>query len=101
MENFTITDTPPQSLTNYAGFWRRFAAFVIDMLIIGVPIYFLATLFSTNPTERINPTTTQEVEYQYFMIYNATSFLINWLYFSLLESSAKQATWGKQAMGIY
>jgi len=101
MENFIIPDIAPQNLTNYAGFWRRFAAFIIDMLIIAVPIYFLATLFSANPTERINPTTTQEIEYQYFMIYNATSFLINWLYFAISESSAKQATWGKQVMGIY
>ncbi|MFC5272096.1 RDD family protein [Adhaeribacter terreus] len=101
MENFVIPETQTQNLTNYAGFWRRFAALLIDMLILSVPVYFLATWFSDNPTQEINPTSTEAIEYQYFNIYNATSFLINWLYFSLFESSAKQATLGKQAMGIY
>lgn len=101
MENFVITETPPQDLTNYAGFWRRAAALFIDMLILSVPIYFLATWFSDNPTEKITPTSTEAIKNQYFTVYNATSFLINWLYFALFESSGKQATLGKQALNIY
>ncbi|MBK0402051.1 RDD family protein [Adhaeribacter sp. BT258] len=101
MDNLLNAETPPGNLTNYAGFWRRAAALFIDMLILSVPVYFLATWFSDNPTPEINPTTTEAIEYQYFNIYNATSFLINWLYFSLFESSAKQATLGKQAMNLY
>jgi len=100
IEDLNIPEIRETNLTNYAGFWRRLAALLIDLLIISVPVYFLATLFSSNPSESLGTNTTQEIEYQYFNIYNATSFLLNWLYFALLESSAKQATWGKQAMGI-
>lgn len=99
MENWNIYETEPASLTNYAVFWRRFAAFLIDMLILGIPTYYLAVLLGDDPTVRTQ--TGDAIEAQYFTTYNAISFLIHWLYFSLMESSIRQASLGKQAMGIY
>jgi uncharacterized RDD family membrane protein YckC len=99
MEDQYTFETETPTLTNYAGFWRRFAALIIDMLILAVPTYFLAILLGDDPSDRMN--TGDAVKIQYFTIYNVVSFLINWLYFSLMESSARQATLGKQAMGIY
>jgi len=100
MENYSVTDVPNQTPTNYAGFWRRFGAILIDGLILAIPTYFLAVWLGNSPGDRINHHT-QEVEVQYFNVYNGASLLINWLYFALQESSAKQATLGKQALGIY
>ncbi len=86
-------------LTNYAGFWNRFGALIIDIIIISVPTYFLAVLFGDDPNNRA--THSGKAEGHYFTIYNAISFLANWLYFALLESSGRQATFGKQALGLY
>lgn len=100
MENYTETPVSNQITGNYAGFWRRFAAFIIDALILAIPSYFLATWFGHDPSDKMHHDT-QEVEIQYFTVYNAVSLLVNWLYFALQESSARQATIGKQALGIY
>ena len=100
MEIVNPTTEPVTANTNYAGFWRRFGALLIDILVLSVPTYFLAILLGDDPSEKINKTT-GEIEVQYFTIYNAVSFLVNWLYFALLESSTRQATLGKQALGLY
>jgi uncharacterized RDD family membrane protein YckC len=99
MENHNFYETEPDSPTNYAGFWRRFAAIIIDMLILSVPTYFLVVYMSDDPHSHVS--SGDAVKAQYFTIYRAGTFLLNWLYFALLESSARQATFGKQAMGIY
>ena len=101
MEIVNPTAGTVETHASYAGFWRRFGALLIDILILSIPTYFLATLLGDDPSDKINHTPTGEVEVQYFTIYNAVSFLVNWLYFSLLECSARQATFGKQALGIY
>jgi uncharacterized RDD family membrane protein YckC len=35
------------------------------------------------------------------LVFVLISILIQWLYHAYLESGEKQATWGKQALGIY
>ncbi len=84
--------TQTESTFKYAGFWIRTAAFLIDVLIAGAITGILSRIFFGN----------------YYM-YNspgndpgpgAVSLLVNWIYFAWQESSAKQATIGKQAVGI-
>src|SRR5688572_7959712 len=100
MEIVNPTIGTVETNAQYAGFWRRFGALLIDILILSIPTYFLATLLGDNTNDYVNRTG-DEVEVQYFTIYNVVSFLVNWLYFALLESSARQATFGKQALGLY
>jgi uncharacterized RDD family membrane protein YckC len=82
----TVTST-----TVYAGFWRRVAAVLLDGLILAiveVPIALLlvgADAYS-DPT-RVRPP-------------SGLSTALAWLYFALMESSPKQATLGKMALGI-
>ncbi len=66
----------------YAGFWRRLAAFIIDQMILNV-FETMAVFLVSLPL-------------------NTLSFLLlaNVLYFTGFESSGKQATPGKQAFGI-
>ena len=77
--------------TVYAGFWRRVAAVLLDGLILGIveaPITLLlvgADAYS-EPT-RMRPT-------------SGLFTAIAWLYYALMESSPKQATVGKMALGI-
>ena len=97
----------------YAGFWLRFVAYVLDSLIIGfavmvlfVPFFFLmggVSILETLPrgrVERVDP-----AQFMAFLTLALTlvalSSVAKWLYFAYLESGEKQATWGKQALGIY
>jgi uncharacterized RDD family membrane protein YckC len=97
----------------YAGFWLRFVAYVLDSLIIGfavmvlfVPFFFLmggVSILETLPrgrVERVDP-----AQFMAFLSLALTLFALSsvakWLYFAYLESGEKQATWGKQALGIY
>jgi uncharacterized RDD family membrane protein YckC len=70
----------------YAGFWRRVAAVLLDGLIIGaVTAPFTVGMSSGN---------------RYSTTASSISTVVWWLYSALMESSAKQATLGKMALGI-
>ena len=79
---------------SYAGFWKRFAAAFIDLLITAViggfagPIVGLLYAASTGTVVGIE------------FVGQIVGTLVGWIYFSSFESSAKQATLGKMALGI-
>jgi uncharacterized RDD family membrane protein YckC len=75
----------------YAGFWRRFAAYLIDGLLLGAVQGTITILVQT-----VAPGDLQ-AQVNVFPV----SVLVAWAYFSLLESSPAQATVGKLALGIY
>ena len=83
MENFDqILDFSSQEKRSleYAGFWVRVTASIIDWLITIIPSFFI-TIF--------------------IPILSFPLLIIGWaLYCSLLESSAHQATVGKMALGL-
>ena len=70
----------------YAGFWRRVAAALLDGLIIGAV---------TAPF-----TVGMNSGYRYSTTASSVTTVVWWLYSALMESSAKQATLGKMALGI-
>jgi uncharacterized RDD family membrane protein YckC len=80
----------------YAGFWRRFLAILIDELILAtVSFLFSASYYLTVmsvPESRALGVT--------ILSNRIFSFFLHWLYFTLMESSPKQATLGKMAIGI-
>ena len=71
----------------YATFWERFAAAFIDGIIVGAFIAMLTFLFSG---EFMKPS----------LEISGLRLLIGVFYSAILNSSPKQATWGKQAMNI-
>lgn len=74
----------------YAGFWKRFAAFVIDWFIIVLIAFVGGFLFGLAfPEVAENDFSTELL-----------GILIVWIYYASMESSPKQATLGKQALGI-
>ena len=79
---------PPQLTVQYAGFWRRVAAALIDGIILLFPnliiIGFSGSLFENDPT-------------LFVCTYIFLSNLIGWLYYAIMESSSVQATPGKIA----
>lgn len=77
----------------YAGFWNRLAACVIDSVIV-IVVYIILS-FAKVPGFDFNTTGAQESS-----LSSLLPFLLNWLYFALMESSAKQGTLGKLAMRL-
>ena len=83
----------------YAGFWRRFAAVFIDGLILAIVSMIVYSVFGVS-LFRPNP----EMFENGIPVSYSIAYLINVgiqiSYFAYLESSEKQGTFGKQAMGI-
>lgn len=71
-------------LTAYAGFWRRVAAYLIDGIILSIVIVPLLLAVGVEQRNTLSPLTSA----------------IGWLYFALMESSTRQATLGKMALGM-
>lgn len=72
---------------NYAGFWARVAATIIDALILLIP-HLLITLVVDGRFFNASGYT------------NILTFVMDWLYYALLESGTNQATLGKRVLDI-
>lgn len=97
----------------YAGFWLRFVAYLVDGVILGfgtvalvLPLFFLmggVAILESLPRhggERFEPAEFAGLITLILMLV-CIATLVKWLYFAYLESGEKQATWGKQALGVY
>ena len=95
---------PALETPDYAGFWNRFAAAIIDALITatGTALLlgpFYAVLFFSLMDDR------GEFDLQAFLpvaqpVGNLVSLIAGWLYAALMESSRFQGTLGKMAVQI-
>jgi uncharacterized RDD family membrane protein YckC len=92
----------------YAGFWIRVGAFIIDAFVLGFlgMIWFLIAMalgwmsHYLAVVENSDHLSLQELWSALPWAYYAGSTVITWLYESLFISSSWQATLGKRAMGI-
>jgi uncharacterized RDD family membrane protein YckC len=76
---------------DYAGFWRRVAAYLIDVtLLFGVnlAIYMGARIFAGDDVQVLTNVA-------------GVCAAIGWAYYVVLESSPARATLGKMALGLY
>jgi len=89
------TSTGVRDGVEYAGFWMRFGAAFIDGLILIVPLMLIGYVIGDLLGRYANVTILTVSA-----IANIISNLIQWSYFAVMESSEKQATFGKQVMGI-
>ena len=84
---------------SYAGFWKRFAAFIIDMFIVSIGGFIIGFIFGV-----LYNVLTGKAEFAGFaddyILSFILSFLLVWIYQAVMESSSKQATLGKMALGI-
>jgi uncharacterized RDD family membrane protein YckC len=99
--------------TNYAGFWRRLAAVLIDSIIIGsvqwIAIMPLLAILGIGVASNMESMESMDEAQSMAMAgsmmamgvtFQIVFFVIQTLYFALLESSSKQATIGKMVLGI-
>jgi uncharacterized RDD family membrane protein YckC len=91
----------------YAGFWLRFVALIIDFIIIycvraliflpfGIGMGMRGMFHGAQPQSPADLVPFFATIIRIMII----STIIQWLYFSLMESSAWQATLGKKALGL-
>lgn len=87
---------------NYAGFWKRFGAVVIDWMVLSLLNGICVGLFALSFGAMSFSGSTGAIPFAFSLIVSfiLVSFSINWLYYTLMESSTRQATLGKMALGI-
>ena len=87
---------------NFAGFWIRVGAYLIDIIILGIAITILQTVTGINMGVNFDPDlapTGLEGEGA-SPVGSLLQLIIGIAYFAGLESSSWQATVGKKALGL-
>lgn len=99
---------PAVKTVEYAGFWRRFVAYIIDRLILGVPSSILVLAFIVPSIVALCNRSWSAENIPMAIV----SFIVGWVwlamlivlvhivYFAWFESSRFQATPGKMVLGI-
>jgi uncharacterized RDD family membrane protein YckC len=108
-----LPQTTTAALEDYAGFWKRVAAYILDAIILYIPTVLIEKMLGGDAAKEAlkqaavnavgDPHLMLAAQQQYYVtmwpaILIAT--IMTWLYFSICESSAWQATVGKLALGI-
>lgn len=91
-------DVKPQ-FSAYAGFWQRFVAILIDGILLSIVQFIILAVFGVSSVYT-NPEVLQDGLPTSLIIAYFVAFAVRVAYFVYLESSERQATFGKQAMGI-
>ena len=94
----------------FAGFWKRFAAYLIDSIVITIVAVILVLPFIVvlgvgvaltasmeDPAHALPAIVGAVLAYLFVVI---LAMVGEWLYFALMESSQHQGTLGKMAVGI-
>lgn len=78
----------------YAGFWMRVGAYIIDAIILNIVAAVLGFILG------IGVGAAGGGEDAGGIIGGVFGLVLSWIYFAAMESSQKQATLGKMALGI-
>lgn len=90
----------------YSGFWRRAFAFIIDLMIVFLPTFFVfgpmvafQAVVGGGTPQALSTLQVGALGLTVFS-WQLITLVLMWLYFALWESGAKQSTWGKRLLGI-
>ncbi|GJM30034.1 MAG: hypothetical protein DHS20C17_26690 [Cyclobacteriaceae bacterium] len=101
-----LPDQPTQVQADYAGFWLRLAAYIIDYFVIGfvlggiVVFVGLAMGISAAAFDDIDNSANQLLIITLSTVLGIVSLVATWLYYALLECSSYQGTLGKMALSL-
>lgn len=86
--------------TGYGGFWLRVVAYIIDGIVLNIAFGIIGVILGISLIPA-DPATTDPAEAMSQMgTFQAVAVVGSWLYFALMESSARGATVGKMALGL-
>ena len=108
---------PPSAVAQpigYAGFWLRFVAAIVDVIVLWIPFAFLI-FWAIAGSGLIGLVRSGQIQspdailsavgvsaiLRILVAVLIASLLIPWLYFASMESSSWQGTLGKKALGLY
>ncbi|TAL89091.1 MAG: RDD family protein [Rhodanobacter sp.] len=108
-----LPQTTAAALEDYAGFWKRVAAYILDAIVLYIPNMLIMKALGGDAAQETMkqavmaaPGDMQVMVSAYEQFYSTmgTAMIITtvlaWLYFAVLEGSPWQATLGKLALGI-
>jgi uncharacterized RDD family membrane protein YckC len=93
-------DNGTPQYSSYAGFWRRFVASLIDGILMNIVQMIVSTVFGVSAFSGFDTEKFANGISPSLIIANILSLGIGVAYYAYFESSEKQATLGKQAMGL-
>lgn len=94
---------------NYAGFWKRLAAFIIDQILLTIvctPVVVVILVImgvgvaSMGDPEALSDELASGIGALAQLAMNGVCLVIYWIYYALMESSGMQGTLGKMILGI-
>jgi len=85
--------------TGYAGFWIRFVAYLLDAILLNIVFGVIAAVVGINLIPA-DPTTINPEDISKMGGLELAAVVVSWLYFALMESSARGATVGKMILGL-
>ena len=91
----TVPASP--AIVYYSGFWKRFLAALIDVLLINILLAIILAISRGGSGMSFPPTAHMLIS---LMVTNVLFWVVFWLYNTIMESSSKQATLGKMLLGI-
>lgn len=96
------TAATPADQVRYGGFWIRFVAFIIDAIIVGIVVWPISVMIALaiGVAGGVVSMPTIGVHLVRGIVGFAFSACANWIYEAGMESSSKQATLGKMALGL-
>jgi uncharacterized RDD family membrane protein YckC/DNA-directed RNA polymerase subunit RPC12/RpoP len=88
----------------YAGFWLRFVAYIIDYFVTAIPGamigFVIGIVFAAIAQGEGGGPGQEGLLVGVQILSGGIGIVISWLYYALMESSPKQATLGKMALGL-
>ena len=104
MEQFEKMENATQATVTYGGFWKRLAAYILDWIILTIISILVLLVFSASFGALLGGETFEEGNEMALLGLTVgadlITLLIAWLYYAGMESSSKQATFGKLALGM-
>jgi uncharacterized RDD family membrane protein YckC len=109
----SLPQTTAAALEDYAGFWKRVGAYILDAIILYFPNLLIQKMMGVDAAQAtLMQAATNAAGDPHLMLVAQQNFyatmwpalllglVIYWVYFAVCESSAWQATIGKLALGI-
>lgn len=89
-----------ENIISYGGFWKRVMAYIVDIIVISIPV---TLLFGSGMSLGVDEQTPGTYDVHLNLDMTLPEFiilLISWVYFAGLESSEWQGTIGKRLLGM-
>lgn len=95
-----MTLDPASDNLEYAGFWRRFWAALLDGTFLSIASWTLVFFWKAGYAFLSNGTVSLALTANTYLILLVGSSVLGWVYFAAMETATPQATPGKMAMGL-